>query len=246
MRGRLDLGRFERLRARPEHRVPHPRDLQNRHSGLYFVDDGSAAYRFCPACGGRARTRLLKAGDPERLVCVRLRVRVLSRSEGRGRHDHPRRRTSSSSLVRRAIEPGYGLWVFPGGYVDRGEEVTAAAIREAREESGLDVRLDRSSTSTRIGGRAPIIVVYAATALGGELCGDDECLEARLFQPMRSHGRARVPQHRRGAAGLFQDRAAELGTEMTHRVTSAHGDPRWYTSGLPCIIPGVPSAAMST
>ena len=45
-------------------------------------------------------------------------------------------------LVRRAIEPGYGLWVFPGGYVDRGEEITAAALREAKEESGLDVRLD--------------------------------------------------------------------------------------------------------
>ena len=46
-------------------------------------------------------------------------------------------------LVRRAIEPGYGKWVFPGGYVDRGEGGHAAAIREAREESGLDVRLDR-------------------------------------------------------------------------------------------------------
>ena len=34
-------------------------------------------------------------------------------------------------LVRRAIEPGYGKWVFPGGYVDRGEEITLAAIREA-------------------------------------------------------------------------------------------------------------------
>ena len=82
-------------------------------------------------------------------------------------------------LVRRAIEPGYGMWVFPGGYVDRGEDVTAAATREAREECGLDVRLDGLVNIYSYAGRAPIIVVYAATALGGELCGDDECLEAQ-------------------------------------------------------------------
>jgi hypothetical protein len=39
-------------------------------------------------------------------------------------------------LVRRAIEPGYGKWVYPGGYVDRGELVKDAAVREAREEAG--------------------------------------------------------------------------------------------------------------
>jgi len=86
-------------------------------------------------------------------------------------------------LVRRAIEPGYGLWVFPGGYVDRGEVITAAALREAKEESGLDVRLDGLINIYSYPGRAPIIVVYAATMLGGELCGDDECLDARLFTP---------------------------------------------------------------
>jgi ADP-ribose pyrophosphatase YjhB (NUDIX family) len=85
-------------------------------------------------------------------------------------------------LVRRAIEPGYGLWVFPGGYVDRGEEIRSAAIREAREESGLDVRLDGLVNIYSYAGRPLIIVVYAATALGGELCGDEECLEARLFE----------------------------------------------------------------
>ncbi len=104
-------------------------------------------------------------------------------------------------LVRRAIEPGYGKWVFPGGYVDRGEEVTAAAMREAKEESGLDVRLDRLINVYSYAGRTPVIIVYAATLLGGELACDDEGLEARFFAAGRDPvGRPGVPQHARCAA----------------------------------------------
>ena len=77
-------------------------------------------------------------------------------------------------LVKRAIEPGYGKWVFPGGYVDRGEEITLAAIREAKEEAGVDVRLDRLINIYSYVGRTPIVVVYAATYLGGTLTVDDE------------------------------------------------------------------------
>ena len=139
-------------------------------------------YRFCPACGGALETRSLKASEPDRLVCgacafvfyldPKVAVgTIIGATDGR------------IVLVRRAIEPGYGLWVFPGGYVDRGEELTCAAVREAREECGLEVRIDGLVNIYSYSGRTPIIVVYAATALTGELCGDDECLEARLFSP---------------------------------------------------------------
>ena len=139
-------------------------------------------YRFCPACGGTLEARSLKGGDPERLVCGRCGFvfyldpkvavgTIIQMADG------------GIVLVRRAIDPGYGLWVFPGGYVDRGEEVQAAAIREAREESGLDVRIDRLVNVYSYPGNAPVIIVYAATALGGDLCTDEECLEARVFRP---------------------------------------------------------------
>jgi ADP-ribose pyrophosphatase YjhB (NUDIX family) len=137
-------------------------------------------YRFCPACGGPLESKVLKAGDPARLVCSRCGFvlyldpkvavgTIISADDGR------------LVLVKRAIHPGYGLWVFPGGYVDRGEEIMAAAIREAREESGLEVRLDGLVNIYSYPRRPLIIVVYGATAIGGELCGDDECLEAKLF-----------------------------------------------------------------
>jgi ADP-ribose pyrophosphatase YjhB (NUDIX family) len=142
--------------------------------------DDSHAYRFCPRCGGTLERRLLKATEPERPVCTQCgfvfyidpKIAVGTIIE-----------TSDQRvvLVRRAIEPGYGKWVFPGGYVDRGEPLTAAAIREAREECGLDVRLDGLVNIYSYPGRAPVIVVYAATAIGGTLCVDEECLESMEF-----------------------------------------------------------------
>ncbi len=145
--------------------------------------DLTPPFRFCPVCGNTLEPRVLKVTEPKRLVCTnqtcgfifyldpKVAVGTVIRM--------PDRRIV---LVKRAIEPGYGKWVFPGGYVDRGEEITLAAIREAREESGLDVRLDHLINVYSYAGRAPIVVVYAAAYLGGELAVDDEGLEARAFE----------------------------------------------------------------
>jgi 8-oxo-dGTP diphosphatase len=139
-------------------------------------------YRHCPQCGGVLDQRLLKAGDPERLVCTDcgfvfyLDPKVAVGAIVRTADDR-------IVLVRRAIEPGYGLWVFPGGYVDRGETVTEAAVRETREEAGLEVRLDGLVNIYSYPGRPIIIIVYTASILGGELRIDEESLEARLFTP---------------------------------------------------------------
>jgi|SRR5688500_11853715 ADP-ribose pyrophosphatase YjhB (NUDIX family) len=146
--------------------------------------DLTPPYRFCPVCGQALEPRVLKSTEPKRLVCT-------SQSCGFVFYLDPkiavgtviRMADARIVLVRRAIEPGYGKWVFPGGYVDRGEEIRLAAIREAREESGLDVRLDRLINIYSYAGRTPIVVVYAATCLGGELAVDDEGLEARAFEP---------------------------------------------------------------
>ena len=143
--------------------------------------DDSSAYRFCPRCGGALEPRRLKPSEPERPVCARCGFvfyldpkiavgTVIATPESR------------LVLVRRAIEPGYGKWVFPGGYVDRGEEITLAAIREAREEAGLDVRLDHLINIYSYAGKSPIIVVYAATMISGELATDDESMEIREFE----------------------------------------------------------------
>ena len=144
---------------------------------------GGPATGLCPVCGSALEPRVLKITEPKRLVCTRascgfvfyldpkIAVGTIIRVGDQGR----------IVLVKRAIEPGYGKWVFPGGYVDRGEEITLAALREAREEAGLDVRLDHLINIYSYAGRAPVIIVYAATMISGELAVDDEGLEAREF-----------------------------------------------------------------
>jgi 8-oxo-dGTP diphosphatase len=86
-------------------------------------------------------------------------------------------------LVRRGIEPQRGRWTFPGGYMDRGETVPAAAVRETWEECRLSVEptglVGVYSYTTSI----VVVVIYAARITGGALAAGPECLEARAFAP---------------------------------------------------------------
>lgn len=141
-------------------------------------------YRFCPVCGQPLELRVLKATEPKRLVCTNVACAFVFYLDPKIAVGTVIRMPDDRIvLVRRAIEPGYGKWVFPGGYVDRGEELTLAAVREAREESGLDVKVNQLINVYSYAGRTPVIVVYAATYLSGSLVVDDEGLEARAFEP---------------------------------------------------------------
>ncbi len=84
-------------------------------------------------------------------------------------------------LMRRGIPPGFGLWTYPGGYVDRGETVEHAAVREVREEAGCGVRLDSLVGLYSYPGQTAILVVYGGTVTDGTPYALSESLEARTF-----------------------------------------------------------------
>ena len=86
-------------------------------------------------------------------------------------------------LVRRAIEPSLGKWVFPGGYVDRGEPTDVAAVREAREECGLEVQTEGLVGVFSYPDVPVVLVVYEARCVGGELQGNHEVQEIGTFSP---------------------------------------------------------------
>jgi 8-oxo-dGTP diphosphatase len=82
-------------------------------------------------------------------------------------------------LVLRANEPSRGLWSIPGGRIEPGESAPDAAVREVREETGLDVEAGELLLTADLG---PYVVAdYAATVTGGTLVAGDDALDARWF-----------------------------------------------------------------
>lgn len=86
-------------------------------------------------------------------------------------------------MIRRNLEPGMGRWTFPAGYVDRGESVEDAAVREMEEESGLKVRLDGLLGVYSQTGETNVLIVYTGFVIGGKLAAGPEAQEAGLFDP---------------------------------------------------------------
>lgn len=132
--------------------------------------------RFCPLCGGGLVREPVPPDQREHAVCSGCRfVFYLNPKVVAGTIPEQDGRLL---LTRRSINPGRGLWTFPGGFVDFGESVTDAAIRETWEETGLRVDLTGLLGVYTYPG-APVIIVYRARVLDGvlTLCAENDRVE---------------------------------------------------------------------
>ena len=144
---------------------------------------GFQTTRFCPRCGSTRLSMQEKYGRP-RMTCgtcgfvffrdPKVGAGVLLEDAGR------------VLLIRRGVNPGMGLWCLPSGFIEHDESPETAAVREAKEETGLDVALGElmglHSYYDPMRGNG-ILILYRAHATGGALVPGDDAAEARYFGP---------------------------------------------------------------
>jgi 8-oxo-dGTP diphosphatase len=87
-------------------------------------------------------------------------------------------------LIRRGRPPGVGLWSVPGGKCESGEDAEAACVREAREETGLEVAVLRHAGRVErpgLGGDVFVIDDFVCAVRGGAVSAGDDAADARWF-----------------------------------------------------------------
>jgi ADP-ribose pyrophosphatase YjhB (NUDIX family)/N-acetylglutamate synthase-like GNAT family acetyltransferase len=137
--------------------------------------------KFCPKCA----TELVQAfsGDRERPTCPAcgfvfyfnpvVGAGALVETDGR------------VVLVCKRVEPEAGYWSLPSGYVEADELPEEAAIRETREETGLEIKID-DMLGVYAFGREPqtgVLLLYSGRTVGGELQAGDDAQDVRAFAP---------------------------------------------------------------
>jgi ADP-ribose pyrophosphatase YjhB (NUDIX family) len=86
-------------------------------------------------------------------------------------------------LMRRGFEPRRGHWSLPGGFVDLGETIEQAAIREVMEELNLRITIERLVGVYSREEERTVVVVYLASTRGTPSL-TEEALEVRAFAPI--------------------------------------------------------------
>jgi len=84
-------------------------------------------------------------------------------------------------LCRRAIEPRYGLWTLPAGYMELFETMEQGAARETHEEAEAEIQIEQLYCMYNIPRIGQIYVLFKANIIEGQFGAGDETLESKLF-----------------------------------------------------------------
>jgi ADP-ribose pyrophosphatase YjhB (NUDIX family) len=134
--------------------------------------------KFCSSCGGTVTYRVPRDDNRERAVCddcgiVHYRnplvvVGCVAERDGK------------VLMCRRAIEPRYGYWTLPAGFMELGETVAGGAARETLEEARATVELGHLFACVDVVDAGQVHLFYTAK-LVSDFSAGDETLEAELM-----------------------------------------------------------------
>jgi ADP-ribose pyrophosphatase YjhB (NUDIX family) len=86
-------------------------------------------------------------------------------------------------MCQRAIDPFRGMWTIPGGYVEIGETLQEAAIRETREEAHAEARDLELLTVYNLPMFSEVYTLFAAQLESPDIAPGEECLRVALLEP---------------------------------------------------------------
>jgi ADP-ribose pyrophosphatase YjhB (NUDIX family) len=135
---------------------------------------------YCKACGSPTEYRIPADDNRERAVCTAC---------GTVHYENPLNVVGTVPvwgdrvlLCRRAIEPRYGMWTLPAGFMELGETAEAGALRETDEEAGARVVLEGLFTVLNVVRVGQLHLFYRARLLDTEFAPGAESLEVQLFE----------------------------------------------------------------
>lgn len=114
-------------------------------------------------------------------------------------------------LCRRAIEPCYGLWTLPAGFMENGESTSQAALRETYEEACARVSIERLFALINIPHISQVHLFYRARLLDTNFGAGEESLETQLFSEDK------IPWHELAFSSVDQCLKAYFGDRRTGR-----------------------------
>ncbi len=136
--------------------------------------------KYCSNCGAQVARRVPPGDNLPRWVCdqcgeihyqnPKLVVGTVPEFEGR------------LLLCRRAIEPRYGYWTLPAGFMENDETAGQAALRETLEEAGARIELGAPFTLISVPYVNQVHVFYRARLVDLDFAPGEESLEAALYE----------------------------------------------------------------
>ena len=178
---------------------------------------------FCTVCGHETEDKIPLGDHQLRRVCTHC---------GNIHYENPKLICGALAiwenkvlLCRRAIEPRYGLWTLPAGYMELFETMEQGAARETREEAEAEIDIEHLYCMYNIPRIGQIYVLFKANLKEGYFGAGEESIECRLFEEHEiPWGDLAFPSVERTLRHYFEDRKIQkfpvhletLGTRLDH------------------------------